>query len=153
MGRFADLCGTIAAESDERPDGLYLPPEAWSRLRGEQWTNADIEDALGIVRDSLLQGELIEAADSLSARMVELLGGFMKHGPFDNIATNGANFSIEVIAQLTRRIQRLEEILEIYREGTAVERSGFDELRRRLGDLGIENAMRGATAERDDEDG
>jgi len=74
MGRIVDLCGEVAAAADEGPDGLVLPAEAWGRLR-EGWSDEDIEDALGFVKDSLLQSELVEAADSLSARLVEVLSG------------------------------------------------------------------------------
>ena len=73
MGRIVDLCGEVAAAADEGPDGLVLPVEAWDQLR-QDWSDEDIEDALGLVRESLLQSELVEAADSLSARLVELLG-------------------------------------------------------------------------------
>ena len=73
MGRIVDLCGEVAAAADEGPEGLVLPVDAWDRLR-DDWSDEDIEDALGFVRDSLLQTELVEAADSLSARLVELLG-------------------------------------------------------------------------------
>ena len=75
MGRIVDLCGEIAAAADEGPEGLVLPPEAWERLRAE-WEDEDIEDAMAFVRDSLLQSELVEAADSLNARLVEVLGAF-----------------------------------------------------------------------------
>ena len=75
MGRIADLCGEVAAAAEEGPDGLVLPVEAWDRLRAE-WSDEDIEDALAFVKDSLMQAELVEAADSLSARLVELLGSW-----------------------------------------------------------------------------
>ena len=72
-----DASWTCAARWRRRrtrgPRASLLPVEAWDRLR-EDWSDEDIEDALGLVRDSLLQGELVEAADSLSARLVELLG-------------------------------------------------------------------------------
>ena len=35
MGRIVDLCGEIAANAEEGPEGLVLPPDAWSRLRAE----------------------------------------------------------------------------------------------------------------------
>ena len=61
-----------AGAADEGPEGLVLPPDAWDRLRGD-WSDADIEDGLVFVRDSLMQSELVEASDNLSARLVELL--------------------------------------------------------------------------------
>jgi hypothetical protein len=67
MGRIADLCGEIAAAADEGPEGLVLPPDVWDRLRGD-WSDADIEDGLAFVRDSLLQTELVDASSSSSGR-------------------------------------------------------------------------------------
>ena len=75
MGRIADLCGEVAAAADEGAEGLVLSVEAWDRLR-EDWKDEEIEDALAFVRDSLLQGELVDAADSLSAELLTLLGTF-----------------------------------------------------------------------------
>lgn len=140
MGRIVDLCGEVAAAADEGADGLVLPPEAWERLRGD-WSDEDIEDAMGFVRDSLLQSELVEAADSLSARLVELLGGWGDAKAWAAAVEGHAAVSIEVIGQLARRLERLEEILEAYRDEKGPERAGFDELRRRLMDHGIEAEM------------
>ena len=81
MGRIVDLCGEIAAAAEEGPEGLVLAPDMWDRLR-EEWTDDDIEDALGLVRDSLLLAELVESADSLSARLVEVLGAFGERAAF-----------------------------------------------------------------------
>ena len=79
MGRIVDLFGEVAAEADEGADGLVLSPEAWDRLRGD-WKDEDIEDALGLVHESLLQSELVEAADSLTARLLEILGVYGEPG-------------------------------------------------------------------------
>ncbi len=141
MGRIVDLCGEIAAAADEGPEGLVLPPEAWDRLR-ESWSDEDIEDALGFVKDSLLQSELVESADSLSARLVELLGTWGGEDAFAEAAEGRAVLSIDVIRQLAHRLDRLEEILELFRDQKGPERGGFDRLRRRLMDLGIEDEMR-----------
>jgi hypothetical protein len=74
MGRIVDLCGDVAAAAEEGPEGqLVLSPDTWDRLR-EEWNDEDIDDALGLVHDSLLQSELVESSDSLSARLVEILG-------------------------------------------------------------------------------
>jgi hypothetical protein len=80
MGRIVDLCGEIAAEAEEGEGGLVLPPDAWDRLR-EEWTDEEIEDALNLVRENLLQSELVESADSLSARLLEVLGTLGEAGP------------------------------------------------------------------------
>ncbi len=142
MGRIVDLCGEIAANADEGPDGLVLPPEAWAKLRAE-WPDEDIEDALSFVHDSLLQSELVEAADSLSARLVEVLGAFGEEKAFARLAEGGGTIDLEVIGQLSRRLNRLEEILESFREDKGPDRRGFDSLQRRLMDQGIEEEMEG----------
>jgi hypothetical protein len=142
MGRIVDLCGEVAAAADEGPEGLILPPEAWDRLRAE-WEDEDIEDAMSFVQDSLLQGELVEAAESLSARLVEVLGALGEATAFGEAVAGGHRLGIDVIQQLAHRVDRLEEILEAYRDGRAPDRVGFDALRHRLLDLGIEEEMRG----------
>jgi len=140
MGRIVDLCGEIAAEAEEGPEGLVLSTEAWERLRTD-WDDEDIEDAMSLVRDSLLQGELVEAADSLSSRLVEVLGAFGDSATFKQAEAGDLGISLETIAHLARRVERLEEILETYREGQTPDRKGFDALRRRLADQGIEAEM------------
>jgi hypothetical protein len=142
MGRIADLCGEIAAAAEEGGEqGLVLPAEAWDRLRAE-WSDADIEDALGFVRDSYLQSELVEAADSMSARLVELLGTWGEARAWAAAVEGHASISVDVIRQLAHRLDRLEEILEVYRDEKGPDRRGFDELQRRLMDQGIEDEMR-----------
>jgi hypothetical protein len=141
MGRIVDLCGEIAAVADEGPEGLMLPPDAWERLR-ETWSDDDIEDALGFVKDSLLQSELVESADSLSARLVEVLGAWGEGKAWLDAVEGRAVLTVDVIDQLARRVDRLEEILELFRDQKGPERGGFDRLRRRLMDQGIEHEMR-----------
>ncbi len=141
MGRIVDLCGEIAAAADEGPEGLLLPPDAWERLR-ETWSDEDIEDALGFVKDSLLQSELVESADSLSARLVELLGAWGEDAAWRDAVEGRAVLSVDVIRQLARRVDRLEEILELYRDEKGPDRRHFDDLRRRLMDQGVEEEMR-----------
>lgn len=141
MGRIVDLCGEVAAAADEGSEGLILPAEAWDRLRRE-WPEEDIEDALGFVKDSVLQSELVEASDSLSARLVEVLGDFGDAKAWAAAVEGHASISIDVIRQLAHRLERLEEILEVYRDQAGPDRRGFDELQRRLLDTGIEDQMR-----------
>src|SRR5262245_46381910 len=131
MGRIADLLGEVAAAADEGPEGLELPAEDRARLL-EDWREEDIEDALSLVRDSFLQGELVDASDSLSARMLEVLGGFGSAASFSRAQAGEARLDLELIAHLARRVERLEEILEVFRDGKPPDRGGFDELRRRL---------------------
>ena len=71
MGRIGDLCSEIAAVVDEGPDGFVLPVEAWERL-GADWPEEDIEDGINFVTQSIFQSELVEAADSLSTRLLEV---------------------------------------------------------------------------------
>jgi len=141
MGRIANLCGEVAAAAEEGPDGWVLPPEAWDRLRGE-WSDADIEDALGFARDSLLLSDLVEAADSMSARLVELLGTWGEAREWTAAVEGHASISVDVIRQLAHRLDRLEEILEFFRDQKGPDRRGFDALQRRLMDQGIEDEMR-----------
>jgi uncharacterized protein with von Willebrand factor type A (vWA) domain len=140
MGRIVDLCGEVAAVADEGPDGLVLSVEAWDKLRGD-WSDEEIEDALGFVRDSLLQTELVEAADSLSARLVELLGTWGDEKAWAAAAVGDVRVPLDVIGQLARRVARLEELLEAFRDGRGPDRTAFDALRRRLIDRGIEDEM------------
>jgi hypothetical protein len=141
MGRIVDLCGEVAAAADEGPEGLILPPDAWDKLR-DDWSDEDIEDALGFVKDSLLQSELVEAADSLSTRLMELLGTWGEAKAWAAAVEGGATISIDVIRQLAHRLDRLEEILELHRDQKGPDRRGFDALQRRLMDQGIEDEMR-----------
>ncbi len=105
MGRIVDLLGEVAATAEEGAEGLEIPLDARERLL-ESWRDEDLDDAVSLVRDSLLQGQLVGAADSLSARMVEVLGAF------GQVREDRAHLSLEVIGQLTRRVARLEEILD-----------------------------------------
>jgi hypothetical protein len=138
MGRIVDLCGEIAAAAEEGPEGLILPPDVWERLRAD-WDDEDIEDALGLVTDSLLQAELVESADSLSARLVEVLGGFGAAAAFEQAVAGKGTMDFEALGQIARRVARLEEVLETYREGAPPDRRGFDALQRRLADHGIDD--------------
>jgi hypothetical protein len=148
MGRIVDLCGEIAAAAEEGADGLVLPPDVWERLRAD-WDDEDIEDAMGLVHDSLLQAELVESADSLSARLIEVLGAFGTEAAFKSVAADAGALTLEAFGQLTRRVARLEEILEDYREGASPDRRGFDALQRRLADHGLEDEMEEGAAEAD----
>jgi hypothetical protein len=152
MGRIVDLCGEIAAAADEGPEGLVLPVEAWDRLRAD-WEDEDIEDAMAFVRDSLLQSELVEAADALNARLVEVLGAYGEPKAWKEAEAGEAHLPLEVIHQLARRAGRLEEVLEDFRDGAPPDRRGFDALQRRLQDQGIEAEMRqGRDAGTDEEE-
>jgi hypothetical protein len=140
MGRIVDLCAEVAAAADEGREGLVLSPETWAGLRTD-WRDEDIEDALGLVQNSLLQGDLAEAADSLNTRLLQLLGAFGEAGAFKRAQAGEARIDLETIGHLVRQVARLEELLEAYREGASPDRRGFDALQRRLMDSGIEPEM------------
>jgi hypothetical protein len=141
VGRFADLCGEVASEADEGPDGLILPSETLARLREAGWADEDINDALEFVQLTFIQNELVDAADSLSAKLVEILGVYAEEQAFNHAAAGRARLSIEVIGQLARRVAHLERVIGPLRESTPVDRSPIDRLERRLADRGIEEAM------------
>src|SRR5688572_22528714 len=98
MGRIVDLCGEVAAAAEEGPDGLVLPVEAWDALRKE-WSDEDIDDALSLVHDSLLQAELVEAADSLSAHLLDVMGAFAEPLVFQEIATGESMVTADTLGQ------------------------------------------------------
>lgn len=140
MGRILDLFGEVAAEADEGEEGLVLAPEAWDRLR-KDWKDEDVEDALGLVHESLLQSELVEAADSLSGRLVELLGAYGHPAGFAEVESGRATLSLETVSRLVRSVDRVEEVLELFRSGGGPDRTKFDALRHRLLNVGIEKEM------------
>lgn len=137
MGRIVELCAEIAEAAEEGPEGLVLPPADWERF-SQDFTDEEIEDALSLVDESLYQSELLEAADSLSARLVDLLGGFGEASAFARAEQGQARLPIDVIGQLTRRVTRLEQVLDVLRDAAPPDRRGFEALKRRLADLGLE---------------
>lgn len=144
MGRIVDLLAEVVAGAEEGPDGkLVLEPDDWERLRGE-WQDEDIEDMLELARNSLYQTDLVEAADSLSARLLEWLGELGGEAAFRHASERGATVAIETVAQIARRVERLEEALETLRDEPGPERAGFDDLQERLMNRGIERMMRPA---------
>lgn len=153
MGRIVDLCGEIAAAAEEGQDGLTLLPDDWERL-SQDWSDEDIQDALDLVRESLLQSELVDAADNLSARLVDVLGAFGDAQAFAGAVRGDARLTLDLMDQLSRRVERLEEILEVFRSSPPPDRQRFDALRRRLLDHGIEPEMEEGRHERlpDDDD-
>jgi hypothetical protein len=72
---------------------------------------------------------------------VELLGTWGEARAWAAAVEGHAGVSLDVIDQLARRVDRLEEILEAFRDDKGPDRRGFDELRRRLMDQGIEEEM------------
>ncbi len=140
MGRILELCGEVAAVVEEGVDGIMLPADAWERFK-DDFTEEEVEDALSLVRENLLQSELVEAADSLSARLVELLGAYGDASAFARVEAGGASLGLEAIGQIARRVNRMEEVLDVFRSDPPPDRSGFDALRERLANLGLEDNM------------
>jgi hypothetical protein len=140
MGRIVELCGEIAEVAEEGQKGLVLSPADWERL-SQDFTEEEIEDALGLVNESLYHSDLAEAADSLNARLLDVLGSLGDAATFAKAEQAGARFTLDVIGQLTRRVDRLEEVLEVFRDGAPPDRRGFDALKRRLANHGIEEDM------------
>ena len=152
MGRIVELCGEIAEAAEERAEGLVLPPSDWERL-SQDFTEEEIEDALSLVKESLYQSELVQAADSLSTRLVDLLGGLGEPAAFADAERGGARLPIDAIGQLVRRVERLEEILDVFRDAAPPDRRGFLALKRRLLERGIEEEMQEARAPESDDEG
>jgi hypothetical protein len=150
MGRIVDLCGEVAASAEEGPDGLFLGPEERLRL-GSDWSDEDIDDALSLVHESLAQLELVDAADSLNTRLLDVFGAFGNPQAFAAAQAGGGTVSIEAIGQIARRVARLEEVLEVFREGVPPDRRDFDTLQARLRNLGIEDQMETVEGEPEEE--
>jgi hypothetical protein len=77
----------------------------------------------------------------LSARLVELLGTWGEPRAWQAAVEGHANLPLDVIGQLARRVDRVEEVLAVYRDDKGPDRRGFDALRRHLMDHGIEKEM------------
>ena len=142
MGRFADLCGEVASEADTGPEGLVLPEEALARLRDSGWVDEDIEDALEFVHATFVQNELIEAADALSAQLVDALSSFDDDARFQAAAAGRGGLSLDALRRLTRGVAHLERVLAPLREDAPVDLTHIDRLARRLVDEGLEAAMK-----------
>jgi hypothetical protein len=140
MGRIADLCAEIVAAAEDTPEGLALSPEMWDRFR-QEWPDADIEDALRLVQESVMLTDLVESADSLSGRLVEVLGSYGDSRSFKKLEEGEAVIGLETVGQLARRVSRLEEMLDNFRDGGSPDRTGFLALQRRLAEYGIEEEL------------
>lgn len=141
MGRIVDLCVAVAAAGDDGPEGLVLPPQTREQFL-QEWDDEDIDDALSLANGFNRQSDLVEATDSLSARLVEVLGAYGEEKAFAEAVKGEATIDIAVIRQLAHRLDRLEEILDLFRDAAPPDRQGFEALRTRLLDQGIEEEMR-----------
>ncbi len=141
MGRIVDLCVAVAAAGDDGPEGLVLPPQTREQFL-QEWEDEDIDDALSLANGFNRQSDLVEATDSLSARLLAVLGAYGEEKAFAEAVKGEATIDLDVIRQLTHRLDHLEEILDVFRDEEAPDRQGFDALQRRLIDQGIEDEMR-----------
>jgi len=80
------------------------------------------------------------------------VGTFGDKDAFRTAEAGQAVISLEVIGQLARRVDRLDAILEIFRDGAPPDRRAFEALRQRLADAGIEADMRDEWPGMDDEE-
>jgi hypothetical protein len=140
MGRIADLITAVAEVADPGDERMEMPEDSRELLR-QEWTDEDIDDALALVHQEYLREELVQSADSLNSRMMDVLGEFGSPRGFIRAQEGGAVLSLEVIGQLARRVNRVEEVLIGLRDDPPPDRRAFDELRRRLMNLGIEREM------------
>ena len=140
MGRLVELITDVAASADEAGPNLSLPPGDFDRLR-DDWGDDEIEDALALAQTAFHNEAMAEAADSLSARMIELLGLFADEARFKACAEPGALVSTDMLAKLARSVSYLEEALSLVRDAPPPDRTQFDQLLERLANQGIEDEM------------
>lgn len=140
MGRLIELITDVAASADEQGVNLSLPHGDFDRLR-DDWGDDEIEDALALAQTAFHHEAVNEAADSLSARVIEVLGLFADEKRFAACADPGGPVSHEVLAQLARSVAYLEEALTLVRDVPPPDHTRFNQLRDRLANLGIETEM------------
>ncbi len=140
MGRLVELITDIAACADEQGTSLSLSTADFDRLR-DDWGDDEIEDALALAQVAFHHEAVNEAADSLSARVIEVLGTFADEERFARCAAEDALLPTETLAQLARSVAYLEEALSLVRDAPPPDRKRFDTLLERLANRGIEDEM------------
>jgi hypothetical protein len=70
-----------------------------------------------------------------------LLAAFGDADAFEQARQEGGRVPLEVIAHLARNVDWLDEVLSVYRDEAGPDRSGFEALRQRLAEAGIEDEM------------
>jgi len=140
MGRIVELITDVAASADEEGANLSLPVGDFDRLR-DDWGDDEIEDALALAQTAFHHEAVNEAADSLSARVIEILGLFADEKRFAGCAEPEAPLSHETLAQLARSVAYLEEALSLVRDAPPPDHTLFNKLRERLMNRGIETEM------------
>ena len=140
MGRLVELITDVAASADEEGTSLSLSPGDFDRLR-DDWGDDEIEDALLLAQTAFHHEAVNEAADSLSARVIEILGTFADEKRFASCAAEDAPIATETLAQLARSVAYLEEALSLVRDAPPPDRTQFNTLLERLANRGIEAEM------------
>lgn len=141
MGRIVDLVTEVAAAADEQGSRLTLSPEAFDRLR-DDWGDEEIEDALALAQANFEHQAVVEAADTVSARVIEVLSVFSSEAEFQRAAKGESAVTTDALSTLTRCVSYLEEALASVRDAPGPDRARFDTLVERLANLGIEEEMR-----------
>jgi hypothetical protein len=77
----------------------------------------------------------------LSGRLIEMLGAFGEASAYAQARGGTATVDLETLSHLARRVSRLEDILDLFRDGKPPDRRAFDAFQRRLMDEGIEDEM------------
>lgn len=140
MGRLIELITDVAASADEAGANLTLPPADFDRLR-DDWGDDEIEDALALAQTAFHHEAVNEAADSLSARVIEVLGLFADEKRFASTADPDAPLPTETLAHLARSVAYLEEALSLVRDAPPPDNTLFNKLLERLANRGIEDEM------------
>ena len=140
MGRLIDLITDVAASADEEGTSLSLSPGDFDRLR-DDWGDDEIEDALALAQTAFHHEAVNEAADSLCARVIEILGTFADEKRFASCSEPGAPLPVESLANLARSVAYLEEALSLVRDAPPPDLALFNKLLERLANRGIEAEM------------
>lgn len=140
MGRIVELITDVAASADEEGANLTLPMVDFDRLR-DDWGDDEIEDALALAQTAFHHEAVNEAADSLCARVIEVLGTFADEKRFASCSEPGAPVPVESLAHLARSVAYLEEALSLVRDAPPPDLALFNKLLERLANRGIEAEM------------
>lgn len=140
MGRIVDLVTEVAAAADEQGSRLTLSPDAWDRLR-DDWGDDEIEDALALAQANFEHQAVVEAADTVSARVIEVLSVFSSEPEFRRAAQGDSPVTTDSLSTLARCVSYLEEALGAVRDAPGPDREKLDALLERLANLGIEDEM------------
>lgn len=148
MGRIIELITDVAAAADEQGSKLSLPMEAWDQLR-DDWGDDEIGDALTLAQATFEQQAVSDAADAVSARVIDILSAFADEKEFQKVVNGESAISLTALSSLMRGVDYLEEMLDVVRDAPGPERKDFDRLKKRMADVGIETEMAAGKASDD----